>query len=99
MMPGLVGIDLVPMRALPGLEQKVNRRARGAADVRRPERLAEAAALGMRLQAEPGNDVVGVHAGGGTVAFIDGNFEKVANHLASLGRLPRQSWLAKRKSR
>ena len=38
-------------------------------------------------------------AAGGAVVFIDGSLEKVVNHLASLGRLARQLWSAKRKSR
>ena len=93
-MPDLVGIDAMPVRALAGLEQEIDRRALG-----RAEGLDEVAALGMRLQPEARDDLVRRHAGGGAVAFIDGSLEKVANHLASLGRLARQSWLAKRKSR
>ena len=34
-----------------------------------------------------------------TQAFIDGSLPKAVNHLASFGRLARQSWLPKRKSR
>ena len=68
------------------------------------ERLAIMAALGMRLQAEAGDDLVGRlghrdQPGGGTVALIDGVLAAVANHLASLGCLARQSKVEKRKSR
>ena len=106
MVPDLIGIDLVPMRTLARLQQEEDRRAGAAPALARgiggAERLAEMPALGVRLQPEAGDDFVGGHvdqAGGGTVAFIDGVFEKAVNHLASLGRLWRQSWLANRKSR
>ena len=101
-MPDLVGIDPMPVRAFAGLEQEVDRRARAAPFTGRTESLDVVPALGMRLHPEMSDDLIGSHAvseAGGTVAFIDGSLEKVVNHLASLGRLARQSWLAKRKSR
>lgn len=105
-MPRLVGIDPVPVRALTRLQQKKDRGAGAATtlsvDTSRSERLAEVTTLGMRLQPEVGNDLVSRHvnqAGGGTVAFIDGVLPKAVNHFASFGRLARQSWLPKRKSR
>src|SRR6185503_3829522 len=102
-MPDLVGIDPMPVRALAGLQQEVDG-GRGAARlVGRAVHLAKMPALGMRLQPEAGNDLGGGHAedqaGGGTVAFTDGVLAAAANHLASLGRAARQSLLAKRKSR
>jgi len=59
----LVGIDLVPMRALAGLEQEVDR-GRGAARlVGGAECLDEMATLGMRPHPEPGDDLLGsLHA-------------------------------------
>ena len=61
--PDLVGIDLVPMRALAGLEQEVDR-GRGAARlVGGAEGLDEMATLGMRPHPEPGDDLLGsLHA-------------------------------------
>src|SRR5690348_5182637 len=98
-MPDLVGIDdLVPMRALGALQQKVDR-GRGAARlIGCPERLMVVTTLRMRLQSQPGVDLVGRrhHAGGGTVALIEECLDAVASHLASLGCPLRQSWCAKR---
>lgn len=101
-MPDLVGIDPVPVRPLAGFQQEEDRGAGAAASIRGAEGLAKMAAFGMRLQPEMGDDLVRRHvdqAGGGTVCFMDGVLENAANHLASFGRLARQSWLAKRKSR
>src|SRR5258708_27064978 len=57
-MPDLVGIgDFVPVRAFATLQQEVDRRTFG-----RAERLDIVAALGMRLQAEARDDLVGCHA-------------------------------------
>jgi len=97
--PDLVGIDPVPVRALAGLQQEVDRRSGAAPFARCAEGLDLVSALGMGSHPEMGDDLVCIHDGGGTVAFIDGSLEKVANHLASFGRLARQSWLPKRKSR
>src|SRR6185312_9187881 len=61
-MPDLVGIDPMPVRALAGLQQEVDG-GRGAARlVGRAVHLAKMPALGMRLQPEAGNDLGGDHA-------------------------------------
>jgi len=62
MVPDLVGIDPVPVRALTRLEQEEDRGA-GAAPpssvgVRRPKCLTKMPAFGMRPQSEAGNDLV-----------------------------------------
>ena len=91
MVPDLVGIDPVPVRAFAGFQQEIDRRAGAASGTWSSEGLDEMTALGMRPQPELRNDFLGCHAGGGAVVFIDGSLEKAENHLASLGRLPRQS--------
>jgi hypothetical protein len=56
-MPDLVGIHPVPVRAFAGLQQEIDRRA-----FRRAKGLDEMAAFRMRLQAEARDDLVGCHA-------------------------------------
>src|SRR6185312_4005290 len=59
MMPDLVGIDAMPVRALACLQQKENRGAGTPRLVDGTKRLAIVAALGMRPQPEVGDDLVG----------------------------------------
>ena len=61
MMPDLVGIDFVPVRAFARLEQEEDRGAGATARIRRPEGLAKMPAFGMRPQPEAGNDFVRRH--------------------------------------